>query len=255
MAIHKTDAIVLKRMDFRETSVIAHFFTRDFGKVHGILKGIRKDPRKFASSVDICTHNEIVFYRSRTSDLHLVSHCDMKNGFGSGRPDMIKTAVASLMMELIHSVMEQEDRNEEVFDLALECLRQLDTTDNPEKVLTIFKIKILTLSGFRPHFDSCVSCQSKIAGETRFSLAMGGLLCSRCYAKDPKARVIFRGTVATLLHIQRNDFKNTLSLGMNKEIKKELNLVLDAFLNFHLEKDFRAQRVLNQLAQPAVCTN
>ncbi len=233
--------------------MIAHFFTREFGKINGILKGIRKDPRKFSSSVDLCSHNEIIFYRSRTSELHLVSHCDMKNGFASGRQDMIKTVVASLMMELVHSVMGQEDKNEGVFDLALECLRQLNTTDTPEKILTIFKIKILTLSGFRPHFDSCVSCQSKIMGETRFSLAMGGLLCSRCFSKDTKARVIFRGTVATLLHIQRNDFKNTLTLGMNPEIKKELNLVLDAFLNFHLEKDFRAQRVLNQLTQPVLC--
>ena len=36
--IVKTEGIVLKSFDFRETSRIATFFTRDFGKVKGVLK-------------------------------------------------------------------------------------------------------------------------------------------------------------------------------------------------------------------------
>ena len=64
MAIIKTEAIVLKTFDFRETSLIAHFFTKDHGRVNGILKGIRKDPRKFASTLEPFSSNEIVFYQS-----------------------------------------------------------------------------------------------------------------------------------------------------------------------------------------------
>jgi len=37
MPIHKTEAIVLRRFDFRETSLIADFYTRDFGKIKGIV--------------------------------------------------------------------------------------------------------------------------------------------------------------------------------------------------------------------------
>jgi DNA repair protein RecO len=44
MSIHKTEAIVLSRRDFRETSLIANFFTRDYGRISGLLKGIRKEP-------------------------------------------------------------------------------------------------------------------------------------------------------------------------------------------------------------------
>jgi len=71
MAILKTDALVINKRDFRETSLLADFYTRDHGKIRGILKGIRKDPRKFASTVEPFSRNEIVFYKSRTSTLHL----------------------------------------------------------------------------------------------------------------------------------------------------------------------------------------
>jgi recombinational DNA repair protein (RecF pathway) len=39
--IPKTEALVLNRRAFRETSLIAEFYTRDFGKMSGLLKGIR----------------------------------------------------------------------------------------------------------------------------------------------------------------------------------------------------------------------
>ena len=37
MAIHTTDAIVLRKNDIRETSVLVVFYTRDFGKVRGLI--------------------------------------------------------------------------------------------------------------------------------------------------------------------------------------------------------------------------
>ena len=247
MAIIKTEAIVLKKQEFRETSLIVQFYTRDHGKISGILKGIRKDPRKFASTLEPFSHNEIVFYQKNHSTLHLVSQCDVRANFSNIRQNILKTAIAGLMMELVNSVMPVEDKNLEVFELAIASLKDLETTFNPEIVMMIFKFKILTISGFKPHFDSCVSCGQKISGESKFSLNKGGLLCLKCFAKDYKARAILKGTVASMLHIQRNHFLNNLSLGMHPEIKKELELVLNSFLSFHLEKDFKAERVLDQL--------
>lgn len=252
MSIHKTEGIVLNRRDFRETSLIAHFYTRDFGKVSGLLKGIRKEPVKFASPVELFSLNEIIFYRKRNSSLHLVSQCDVREGFYLIRESMSKIGVASVMMEITDAVMPSEDKNEEVFDLLLGCLRELENNSSPEKIRMIFTIKLLALSGFKPHFDSCVACGNRIINESKFSLALGGLLCERCYRRDTAARSIFKGTVATILYIQRNDFKSNLNLGLNPQIKKELDLVLNSFLTFHLQKQFKAQKVLDKLEDLAV---
>lgn len=248
MPIHKTEAIILRRMDFRETSLIVDLYTRDFGKLSGLLKGIRAEPKKFASPVEVSSHNEVIFYKKTGTSLHLVSSCDLRDNFFNIRKSLAKAGMMGIMMELIASVMQPEDKNEEVFNLALECLKELELTNTPEKVMTIFKIKMLALSGFKPHFDSCVSCASRIFGQSRFSLSLGGLLCQKCFHKDAASRSIFRGTIASILYIEKNNFKNNLNLGLNPIIKKELELILNAFLNFHLEKELKSQKVLNKLA-------
>jgi len=248
MSIHKTEAIVLNRRNFRETSLIADFYTRDFGRLSGLLKGIKTEPAKFASSLEPFSYNEIIFYRKRNSSLHLVSQCDSRNNFDAIRQNMIKIGIGNFIMELVGALMALEDKNEEVFDLTLACLQELGGTNYPDKVMTIFKIKILALSGFKPHLDSCISCGDKMFEQSKFSLMLGGLLCPQCCKKDITSRTIFRGTVASILHIERNDFKNNLNLGMNPQIKKELDLMLNSFLNFHLEKELKSQRVLNKLA-------
>ncbi|MCX5696046.1 MAG: DNA repair protein RecO [Candidatus Omnitrophica bacterium] len=248
MSIHKTEAIVLRRFDFHETSLIVDLYTRDFGRLSGLLKGIRTEPDKFASSLEVSSHNDVIFYKKTNTTLHLVSACDLKDNFFNIRRSLLKAGLMGVMMELVASVMQPEDKNEDIFNLALECLKELETTNSPEKVTTIFKIKILALSGFKPHFDSCVSCSNRILGQSKFSLSLGGLLCEKCYYKDLSARSIFRGTIASILYIEKNNFKNNLNLGLNPQIKKELEIILNAFLNFHLEKELKSQKVLNKLA-------
>lgn len=247
MSIHKTEAIVLRKYDLRETSLIANFYTKDFGKISGVLKGIREEPYKFASPLEPFSYNEIIFYKKRNSSLHLVTQCDLRENFDQLRQDILKVGIGSIIVELLEAIMPAEDKNSEIFDLSLMTIRELETTRDAHKIKTIFKIKLLALSGFKPHLDSCVSCAAKILGESKFSIHYGGLLCTQCYKKDVKARSIFRGTVASILHIEKNDFKNNLNLGMNPEIKRELGLVLDSFLNFHLEKELRSQKVVNKM--------
>jgi DNA repair protein RecO (recombination protein O) len=152
-------------------------------------------------------------------------------------------------MELADAVMPDEDRNTEVFDLTIQSLAELAVNQKPEKIGTIFKIKLLSLSGFKPHLDSCISCASHPLGQAKFSLRFGGLLCERCSAKDAAARTILKGTIATILFIERNDFKNTLTLGMNAEVKKEMDMILDLFIRFHIEKDLKSQKVLRSITK------
>ncbi len=247
MSIDRAGGLILRKYDLRETSLIVDFYTKEFGKVSGVLKGVRTDPKKFASNLELFSLNEIIFYRKTHSHLHLVSQADKIDNFTLIRQSIERTACAVYMMELLNSIMQPEDKNEKIFELAIASLKELETNFSPDKIATIFKIKMLSLSGFKPHFDSCVSCLDKISGQSRFSLSLGGLLCPRCMPKDPASRAIFRGTIATVLHIEKNSFQSSLSLGMNPQIKKELDLILNAFLNFHLGKELKSQKLMHKL--------
>jgi DNA repair protein RecO (recombination protein O) len=153
------------------------------------------------------------------------------------------------MMELADAVMPDEDRNTDVFNLTLQALAELAVNPKPEKIGTIYKIKLLSLSGFRPHLDSCIACSGPVLGQAKFSLRFGGMLCESCAPRDQAGRSIFRGTIATLNFIEKNDFRNTLSLGMSAEVKKELELILNMFIKFHIEKDLKSQKVLKTMTR------
>lgn len=243
----KTEAIVIKTFDFRETSIIATLYTKEFGKINGILKGIKTAPPKFASTLEPFSLNEIIFYKKKDSGLHLVSQCDLKDNYVFIRNDLTKVTLASMMMELVDTLMPAEEVNSDVFDLSINCLKAMSELSYIEKVVTIFKIKLLTFSGFKPHFDSCISCGSRIIDQGKFSIELGGLICSGCFKKDLKARNIFRGTIATILHIEKSDMETNLRLGINPQIKRELDSALSAFFDFHIDKKLKTQNVLDSL--------
>lgn len=245
--IYKTEAIVLNKQDFRETSQIITFYSRYFGKIGGLLKGIRKDPKKFASSLELFSLNDIIFYKKRTGTLHLVSASDIKDNFDGLRSDMIKMGIASAMLELINSIMPYEDINEDIFDLTKACLKEMETTKDAGKIMMLFKIKTLSISGFKPHFDSCVSCGAKINDISRFSNSLGGLLCLKCFRKDLSSRQIFKGTIASVLFIERNSLKLGLGLGLNPQVKRELHFLLNSFLDFHVGKRLKSEKVVDKL--------
>lgn len=239
MPIHKTEAIVLRTQNYRQTSLIANFYTRDYGRLSGLLKGIRQDPAKFNSNLDAFSINEIIFYKSNNSSLHLVSQCDLKTDFRLIKADLEKIKKAMALVDLLNALGVEEDKNEKIFDLALCCLKELESSSSPDKLLIIFKIKALDYCGFKPHLDSCVLCNGKMIALARLSLKYGGLLCEYCWQRDIKARNVFRGTVASILYIEKNDFDKVLRLGLNRQIMKELIQVLDAFLEYHLEKKIK----------------
>lgn len=237
--ILKTEGLVLKTFDFRETSRIATFFTRDYGKLKGVLKGIRRDPKKFGSHIDRFSVNDIVYYPSRTSELHLVSQCDLKEYFFPVRQDYRRSLAANYILELVDVVMPPEQPNGKVYHLMQNCLNALGSIRDIDKLVHIFQVKILALSGFRPHIDSCVKCQKKIDGQARFSVRSGGLICPRCRAPVMNLTPISHGTIASILHIEQSPWPVCLRLGLAKTVKAELKYILNNFLVHHLEKRIR----------------
>jgi len=242
--IRQTEGIVLKTFDFRETSRIATIFTKDHGKIKGVFKGIRKDRKKFGTSLDRFTVNDIVYYWHATSELHLVGQCDLKQFFFPIRKNMRRTLAAVYALELVDSVMPLEEENKKVYQLMLNYFSGLEEIKDINKLVHIFQVKILHLSGFRPHLDDCLVCQKHIAGKAKFSMKLGGLICSNCLENDHSAHAITKGAIASLLHIERSDWEKTLRLGLSTSIKRELKYILNNFLVFHLEKQIKSAKYL-----------
>lgn len=242
--IQKTEGIVLRSIDFRETSRIVTFFTQDNGKMTGVLKGIRKDHRKFGSNVDKFSVNYIVYYPSRNSEIHLVGQCDLKQYFFPVREDLRKSLAASYILELVNLIMPVEDKNAKVYELMLDFLNTLEKDFDINQLVHMFQIKILSYSGFRPHLDSCVKCKKTIDRRAWFGLKEGGLICGNCPAPVESVHSVSPGSVATILHVERSEWAACLRLRFPPEVRKDLKYVLNNFLVYHLGRKLKSAKYL-----------
>ena len=245
MAIQKTEGILLRRQDLRETSLILTFYTRDFGKIKGIVRGVR-GPRSACggANMEIFALDEVVFYERRRGDIFTISQCDLIDFFAPVRGSLDKLAYASYFVELIDSVTALGDKNPEAFDLLLNSLKLLTGDCSTKRVARIFEIKLLHLLGLMPSFDECAGCGGPVDSAAKFSLRHGGLICRKCFQSDRDARPILQGTVNFIEHIRPLPFERVARVKVASEVGHELERVLRKFLDFHIERRLKSVQFL-----------
>ena len=64
--LYKTEGIVLKSTEFKEADKIVTIYTKNYGKISAIAKGVRKIKSKFESSLEILTHSIFLIYKVET---------------------------------------------------------------------------------------------------------------------------------------------------------------------------------------------
>jgi DNA repair protein RecO len=248
MPIQKSEAIVLRRQPLRETSLILTFFTKDFGKIKGILRGVRGTRGQYGGgSFEILSHDEIVFYDRKKGDIFTTSQCDLVEFFNPIRQSLEKLAYASYMAELLDSVTALGDKNEQVFELLLNSFKLLSGEASSRRVTRIFEIKLLSLLGIMPTLGSCASCGKKVDTTAKFSVTQGGLICKDCFKSDEHAHAIMQGTVKFIEHIRALPFEKVARIKVANAVGKELESTLRKFLDFHIERRLRSLEFIKEI--------
>ncbi|MBN2096890.1 MAG: DNA repair protein RecO [Candidatus Omnitrophica bacterium] len=244
MSIHKTEAVVLKIHPFRETSLILRLFTKDFGKIYGLIKGIRNQPQRYGGLPLVFSKSQVVFYEKTKQDLLLVSQFDTQEQFLPIRRDLAKTTYANYFVELLDTVTQGYDKNEALFQLIVNTLEACCNEQQIQQIARIFEIRLLNASGFKPRLDACVNCQRKIITDGKFSFVLGGILCRQCLDKDLKAKEISQGALASINYIEQARWPKALQLKMGPKTINQLAQILSSFLDFHLDKEIRSRKFL-----------
>ncbi len=240
--IQKDLGFVIRRHNFRETSLIATIYTSKFGKITGIFKGFYTNKKEFSSHLDIFSLNEFIFYPKK-SEIWLVSHADLISDYEFLRKDISKARVAGILFNLIDKTMQLWDKNEYVFNLTRSCL-DLIKEERELKIFYIFLIKFLTFSGFKPEFSRCIGCNNKLSGNIAFSVSKGGLICENCFSTAHDAKTISKQTSCTLSYIQDTDFSLVPRIKPAPQCEKQIFYILKEFLAYHFE--------FNELADPKI---
>ena len=235
--IKKDLGFVLRRHNFRETSLIITLYTSGFGKIQGILKGFYTSKKEFASPLEVGSLNELVFYPKK-SEIWLISHVDLVSNYFFLRNDLAKARTGNIFLTLIDKTMQLWDRNLYIYALLGNCLEALENNQEG-KILYIFLLKLLTVSGFKPEFNHCLSCQSLLKEEMLFSVSKGGLICKGCRHKAGDVQEISLQAARSILYIQNEDFPLACRLNISQACEEEISYILNQFLAYHLDFPLR----------------
>jgi DNA repair protein RecO (recombination protein O) len=248
MAIQKTETIVLRNQDIRETSLLVTFFTKDFGKIQGIIKGVRGSRGRINNSLEPFAYNTIVFYERKKGNIYTVSQCDLKDYFRNLRKDLKRVAYAYYFSELIKNFLQFYDKNVDIFNLFLTSLVFLDREKIDVEILArIFELQLLSLSGFKPKIDCCLKCSKLVKEKAFFSFNEGGLLCERCASKIKNVVAITHQTLFFIHLLGNKRVKELLHLKINLSIRKELGLILNQFMQVRIEKQLKSLNFIKQI--------
>ncbi len=231
--IEKDVGFVLKRYNFRETSLITTLYTSRFGKIRGIFKGFYSSKKEFSSSLDIFTLNEFIFYPKK-SEIWLISQADLVSDFSCLSKDLSKAKAGALLFNLLDKTMPLWDQNIQIFNLTKDCLDSL-SQEQAFKILYVFLIKFLSLAGFKPEFNHCLKCQRTLDDEFSFSVAKGGLICKVCRPSIADAKRITKQACRSLLYIQKSDFSLISRLKVTRACEEEIFYILGRFLAYHFD--------------------
>lgn len=249
MAIQKTRGFVLKREDVRETSVLLTAFTRDFGKLKLLSKGVRVPEQKFVGAYELFALDEIVFYEKKKKNVFLLSQCELLDFFPEIRNCFDRIAYAIYFTELADSVTPLSEKSEALYGLLSDSLKLLSSKASPKRVARIFEIKLLSAIGCMPRLKSCASCGAGLRGErARFSIQQGGALCERCLKTDKSARgTLLAGTINFITHIESVPFEKVKHVKVTERVGREVERFLKSFIRYHLDVRLKSMEFIEKV--------
>ena len=239
----RTDALVLKSFDLRETDQILALFSRELGKISVVAKGIKKPQSTLRGLVQPFCHSH--FYVTRSGDMYLITQGRLGEFFGNIREDLDKTLQALYILELLDKSTVERDPNPALFNLTLQVLRYIEENSVSPLSLRFFELKLLSMVGFAPVLDRCSNChQGKDL--VYFDRASGGAVCGECGNGDHVVRIL-PATLAVLRTLQQNSLKILPRLHLSPSVLAQMEKVLEDYLEFYLERKLNIKSVMRTL--------
>ena len=184
MSTEKATALVLRTVEFMESSLVVTLFTREFGKVRGLAKGARRLKGPFESALDLLAVCRIVFLRKSSDALDLVTEAKLERRFRPAGRNLSSLYAGYYVAELLNELTDDYDPHPELFDLADESLSALSAGEPVATRVLRFEMLALRLLGHLPSLDTCVDCGADVpmTGRVAFGQLDGGVLCPQCRA-------------------------------------------------------------------------
>ena len=234
---------MLRKLDYGEADRIYTLLTREHGKIGAIARGVRRTSSKLASALEVYSQVDVQLAHGRNLDVIAQVERKRKPRVGA---DLERTSRAALIAELAERMTEDRHPVEGLFELTCWALDELAAESEPRRAGAFFLSAALALMGYAPQLDRCASCGRPLTEAAHpFDAAAGGFLCPDC--ADPAAPAVSPAAIKVLRVMFGRDLELYRRLKLASAIMDEVDDVLAAQLEYHLDKQLKSLRFLRRL--------
>lgn len=237
MSIIKTKGIILAQNNMGDNDTMCTLLTPNLGKIGCAAKGSRRPKSTLMAGTQFLCFGDFIIYKGVSS--YNINSCEPIEIFYNIRLDVDKLTIASEIAKIACDVTDENDNSSyNVLQLVLNTLYMISETDKDlDFILSIFKLRLLSIIGFRPIIERCSNCDEK-ENLNYFSLKNNGLECDICAKLDKGAIKISPSTIKAIKFVIWAEPKKIFSFEMSDENKKEFKMLTKLYLNKCLEKEY-----------------
>ncbi|MCJ7828044.1 DNA repair protein RecO [Patescibacteria group bacterium] len=145
MKSYKAEAIVLGGFNLGETDRILTLFTRRYGKVKVVAKGVRRIISRKAGSLDDFSWVWLVLARGKSLDI--ITEVELLKGKRDWRDNLIRVGLAYYLTEIVDRMTAERQPHEFVFEALVHNLNRLGQP-RPADLVRPFEEEVLERLGF-----------------------------------------------------------------------------------------------------------
>ena len=242
--IQKCEGIVIRRTDYGENNKIITIYSREWGKTGVMARGANKPKSRFSAITQLFYYG--YFLVQKSSGLGSLSQAEPISSFRHIRENIMSTAYASYIVELLDKGTDDRKPNPFLFELLYQSLNAINEGYDPDVITMIFEMKMLPVLGIPPVLDSCASC-GNTEGEFSFSIREGGFLCHRCKGKDQYSMPVNTQIVKLLRLFYYFDLSRLGNITLKDETKKQLKQLIEAYYEEYSGLQLKSKKFLRQM--------
>jgi DNA repair protein RecO (recombination protein O) len=147
-AAETTEAILLRRARFGESSYVLIWLSPEHGKIRTAARGTARKDSKLRGQLDLFYHAEVQFAAGRKSDLHALRELKLLETWEGLRGNYGRLLAASYFAELCDLLSEPAHAAPGLFDLMRRALGHLCDNSPSRRSLEFFESEVCRVLGF-----------------------------------------------------------------------------------------------------------
>lgn len=157
--LYKSKGIILHKIKFGETSIIAKIYTETHGLISCLVHGVRKNKSQNKSAVfQLMNQVDFVFYSKSRDQLATLKEIKLIKPYQSLHSDIRKSTTAMFLAEIIIKAMKEEEINPSFYLYLEDALWKFDNSEqNLANFHIFFLYKMTSFLGIQPQNNWTVS--------------------------------------------------------------------------------------------------